>query len=239
MSSKQNHLFQMSDEELYQYFKKKRDAKLAIKKAKQKAKAKIRQKWQREKSLLKDLKRARRMDQKDYRPSTMSNNVVAGVLTKKSEERIKKIIDWIGEGLSRFKIQENIMTEFKLSKLSARNYIQASYRYLKEMSDEDREFMREKHHAMLSKLYEENKERGDLREAHQLVITINKMFGVNEPEKNESKNIFEFKFNTAPTPIVITPSEEVQAQNVDYFALDKTKTPEVDDEEDIDEEDGE
>ncbi len=188
------HLYNMSDEELKAHYKAKADRKLAVKEQQRKRMKKLNQ----EQNLIKDSKRVERMLEKGYAPVTMSNNVIAGVLSKKVEERVKKIIEWLGEGKSRIQILDKITAEYKLSKLSARNYFQCANRYLKEMSDEDREFMRDKHWAMMMKLYQENIDRGDLREAHNLLQTINKMFGINAPEKTEhTENIFEFKFNTA------------------------------------------
>lgn len=209
----------MELDEMLQYFKAKADWKEQVSEERSKAMTK----YNKERALLRDSKRAKRMQEKNYKPSTMSNNVVAGNLSKAAEAKVKQIVEWLGQGLSRIKLLEKIQSEFKYTKNTAVNYLHASYNYLREMSDEEREFLRDKHKAMLENLWQQNVERGDLREAHNIITTINKMFGLNEPEKTEhTEMVFEFKFNTA-TQLPPAPSEDaknIDAQTIDYFDVD-------------------
>lgn len=245
-NKKPKKISEMELEESIDYLKAKLKEKEDHKKALRKKRQYQMKELNRKKNLVKDTEKLQRMLEKGYSPATMSNNLVSGHLSKKAEEKVKKIIEWMGSGISRIKLLDKIQEEFKLAKGSAVNYLHASYSYLKEMSDEEREFLRDKHKAMLENLWQQNVERGDLREAHNILITINKMYGVNEPEKTEhNSTIFEFKFNTAPTPPPanavnnITPNIEVQ--DVDYFEESKSDNDGEDDDdiEDLTEEEDE
>jgi len=156
-------------------------------------------------------------NEKKIKAKTQNTNSVIGLrVTPVIAKRFNYILEQISKGKSRQDILELCVKNYELTINSAQNYYVSALKWLKNANKKDREFMREKHEVMLMELYNNALIIGNTAEAHKILITLNKMFGLNEPEKKESTQTFEFKFNTATTPIQlnIKADEDIDYQDV-------------------------
>lgn len=124
------------------------------------------------------------------------------------EEVTNVVLDELLKGKQRNEIYNKLVKEYKFKSFrSVKNYIERASQILKEMMIADRTNIKERHQALLMKLFQMNIDRDDLREARTCLEVLNKMFGLNEATKLDiSGNLIEFKFKTAALPM---PAEDV------------------------------
>jgi len=148
-------------------------------------------------------------------------------LTEHTIKRFDYIYNSLSMGNSRQITISNFMKDHDCSMLVARNWYTSALKYLKTSNEDEKEFVREKYEMMLMNLFQQAVELGDRNEAHKLLQTLIKLNGVNDVEKKQITNTFEFKFNTA------APNNQridIQAQDINYQNIEEEEE-EIDDEE--------
>lgn len=135
--------------------------------------------------------------------STPQTQVLSNRISKKLKPKLEYTLDLVSQGISKKDIIKSLSDHFDITEGSAENIYQASFKWLQTTSKDERMYLKEKHEAMLMNLYRLNIERGNFKEAHLVLQTLNKMFGIDrkDPERAPSQNTFEFKFNIAPTHV--------------------------------------
>lgn len=151
-----------------------------------------------------------------------SNYLINGKLSAKIKPRFEMVLNEVSKGTPKREIIDKLCERFDIKSSHAENIYSASFKWLQSTSSEERKYLREKHESMLMNLYRINIENGDFKEAHAILQTLNKMFGIEkrEQEVKQTQNTFEFRFNIAPTQVdVISTTNDVI--DVDYEDYDK------------------
>lgn len=146
--------------------------------------------------------------------STPQTQVISNRISKKLKPRLEMVLDLVSRGVAKKDILDQLCERFEIAKGSAENIYQASFKWLQTTSQEERLFLKEKHEAMLMNLYRINLERGDFKEAHAVLQTLNKMFGIEkkEQERGPTQNTFEFKFNIAPSHVEMVSVDPIDVE---------------------------
>lgn len=106
------------------------------------------------------------------------------------QERIESIRDEMLKGMvSRVDLLQFITKNYKVSEPQADKDIARAKELIKEaITNTERDFLIAQSIERLNNLYYKNYRLQDYRECRQLVVEINKMFGLNAPEKLEVKD---------------------------------------------------
>lgn len=136
--------------------------------------------------------------------------------SKKLKSKLEFILDLVGRGMNRQQVIERIEEKFEISSRSASDMYGHAMKWLQVSSDEERNYLREKHQSMLMGIYRRCIESGDFKEAHNILNTINKMYGLNQAEKSNPTSLFEFKFNLAGNDPINNPTIDL---NIDQISI--------------------
>jgi len=149
----------------------------------------------------------------------------------KTEERTNEVFKLLIEGKQKHEVISMIAKRDGIPEKKILLTIANAYRKMADMAIEERKTLRDKHIAQLQYLYQKNLENGDLREARAVLMDINKMEGLNEPEKKQlevKQQIIRFNFDN---PITDDEVNKIKASNypgamdIDYTELNTNKPP--------------
>lgn len=109
--------------------------------------------------------------------------------------RNQVIIDLIGQGLSRRRIQEEIMSRWDISLTTANKYIREAYDVLMRGNEEFIEYNRDKQVERLENIISEAMEHGEYKAAVMATAELNKLLGLTTNQKITLENtdrVFKF-----------------------------------------------
>lgn len=109
--------------------------------------------------------------------------------------RNQVIIDLIGQGLSKRRIQEEIMSRWGISLTSANKYIREAYDVLMRGNEEFIEYNRDKQVERLENIISEAMEHGEYKAAVMATAELNKLLGLTTNQKITLENtdrVFKF-----------------------------------------------
>lgn len=123
-------------------------------------------------------------------------------LPAQTEKTVTDVFKLIVEGKNRHEIKSYLITQLKYSDRRANQIIVHANERVKVMAIEEREQIKENHHAKLMYLYDQCIQKGDLREARTIIEVLNKMYGLNEAQKIDiNQRIVKFDFDMSGTMI--------------------------------------
>ena len=131
------------------------------------------------------------IDSANYR---QNDNIVLS--TPKKELLINQVIKEMMMGKTSNQIEAELVRNYKISPRKCRYLIHEANRVILEYTEEEREILKEKNHALLIDLYQKNIVKDDLREARTVLEVINKMYGLFSADKLEiSQSVIHFEFD--------------------------------------------
>lgn len=190
---------------------------------------------------MKELNEVASLRLKKYKPEFDEKGKIISVRVKNktkqyeknlTEDTVKKfdyILSSISCGNSRKDTINAFMNDNNCNYFTANNWYTSALKYLKELNSNERDYVKEKYEIMLMNLFQQALEFGDRNEAHKLLQTLIKLNGVNETEKREIKNSFEFKFNT-PNTKQDNISLNINSQDINFEEINDDEENEEDDE---------
>lgn len=153
----------------------------------------------------------------------------------KHEERTNEVFRMLIDGKPKHEIIQFFVKRDGIEERTVQRSIIAAYSKVKEMVASERDILREKHIAQLQKLYEKNIDNGDLREARAVLESLNKMLGLNEPEKKQlevKQQIIRFNFDNPISDDEVNRikanSQTIDATDIEFKEV-KTNKPPTDD----------
>jgi len=109
--------------------------------------------------------------------------------------RNQVIIDLIGQGLSRRRIQEEIMSRWSISSTTAKTYIKEAYDTLLHNNEEFLEYQRDQQIERLENIITEAMEAHEYKAAVMATAELNKLLGLTTQQKVTIENVDRtFKF---------------------------------------------
>ena len=114
------------------------------------------------------------------------------------ESRINEIYKLMMKNTPRSEIIEYITTTYQLTTRRANQLIVATQDRLKELIVDERKHMKDKHHAQLMDLYNQAVNDNNISEAHRIIITLNKMYALNDVETKKleiNSKVLKFNFD--------------------------------------------